>query len=649
MVHNDRFEDANQSVLVQVGFGSLNARIDEATSFVRHTPNAAVFVVVPPGERAEYTGKDVFDASSAANHEQDVTMAMAENICDDPNAPQPCLFFRDLEDWKFPDGQMNGNSNWYDVWRLNNPLEETSEADADELPYAGPLEFQDSTYHDLLDTDPYPQDSWFYRATFTIMRAITLLENLPDFPGVQCGLNQPYFDPGVNAGKIAVGGVSRGGMVAYMVNALDDRVDAAIIGGAAGHLAAGYDTTTREVTDIQSAPFTNAGDLATCEYGAVPRDQSEWDAYVNPFTPSVQGITIFEPNEVRDDWWTDVSPTLDCSIDPFKTNGTMPSECAEAKRFDPTYNDDSLIKEAILAGLYCDADFDAALSVSPPEQSVGYSLRDTSFETGQAGADSTGINYAQTDRRDCEIPADGGTTTKQEREVTAFLKYFDPRWYLNGTTIKQQSPVLLIIGAQDQVFPINTIKLTMEEVRAAQPLSILQIVPNWDHPVYYGLPADAKTATAAFEEQNPPGAGFDFLAMTTGSTTRTVEALPGFGGSFHPFADFYNRAAGEGLREADGTVVTRPRLNSPLRLSPQLDPVTAFRFYDMHVDEGGTSMTNFFLPTIDPSDFSVTQDGLLSVAATFDAKNFAPGSANFIPTGVSNLTHNYRLAVSWRS
>ncbi|MCA9298463.1 MAG: hypothetical protein KDA28_05315 [Phycisphaerales bacterium] len=184
VVHNDRFEDANQSVLVQVGFGSLNARIDEATSFVRHTPNAAVFVVVPPGERAEYTGKDVFDASGATNHEQDVTMAMAENICDDPNAPQPCLFFRDLEDWKFPDGQMNGNSNWYDVWRLNNPLEETSEADADELPYAGPLEFQDSTYHDLLDTDPYPQDSWFYRATFTIMRAITLLENLPDFPGV---------------------------------------------------------------------------------------------------------------------------------------------------------------------------------------------------------------------------------------------------------------------------------------------------------------------------------------------------------------------------------------------------------------------------------------------------------------------------------
>jgi cephalosporin-C deacetylase-like acetyl esterase len=68
--------------------------------------------------------------------------------------------------------------------------------------------------------------------------------------------------------------------------------------------------------------------------------------------------------------------------------------------------------------------------------------------------------------------------TPDSPEVLAFERYLDPIRYAG----RQHSPVMLVNGAQDEFFPIDTTRSTYEAVRA--PEKRLEIIYDWDHGYY---------------------------------------------------------------------------------------------------------------------------------------------------------------------
>ena len=68
--------------------------------------------------------------------------------------------------------------------------------------------------------------------------------------------------------------------------------------------------------------------------------------------------------------------------------------------------------------------------------------------------------------------------TADSPEVLAFERYLDPIQYAD----RQHAPVLLINGAQDEFFPINTTRSTYLALRA--PATRLEVIFDWDHGYY---------------------------------------------------------------------------------------------------------------------------------------------------------------------
>jgi cephalosporin-C deacetylase-like acetyl esterase len=65
-------------------------------------------------------------------------------------------------------------------------------------------------------------------------------------------------------------------------------------------------------------------------------------------------------------------------------------------------------------------------------------------------------------------------------QAQAFQRYLDPIHYAD----RQHAPVLLMNGAQDEFFPIDTTRSTFEAVRA--PEKRLEIIYDWDHGYFAG-------------------------------------------------------------------------------------------------------------------------------------------------------------------
>lgn len=631
--------------LVSVGFGGLSSKLTEAKAFVKRN-NSAVFVIVPPGDFGNFNPISTLNSATESELEQDITLARANTLCNAtdgslPLSPEPCLFFRDLEDWDFP----GDDADWLDAWQANSVI--VSPGDPNTLPFAGPLEFQSSDFHDLADADPKPEDSWFFRAVFAMMRAVTVLKNMPSIPDAAGSV--------VDGNKIGIAGNSRGGLVALMVNALDDRLSGAIVGSAAGYFQAGYDADPEplhvDAVGGAGSPYGDPSALATCSHPARPDDLDSWNwSAFHPYTATGAGTLLYEETEVRDHYWpVGGGGRLDCSLVPHKSGESMPTDCRDERRYDPTYNDDSAIKETILAGLFCDHDFDAALSVAPVQQQVLFNIvdTDTALIIGDIpvlkGPEFFGVNYAQIDRRTCALPTYGASGAKQERELTNFLDHFDPAHYLNGSSVKQRKPVLLVSGAQDEIFPINTVTATFDAIRDAQPKSVLQMISNWDHPAWYGLVGSGLNADDLETLGGPSATAGGIGGEATDDNDGFAWTVLG-GNIHHPMSDFFNKLVGDGAKQtASPAFEVYPRVNSQTD-DPGTSPrasVTTDRFFDLNV-AGTGSVSSFPLPVVTDYDDS---GSILEIDAEFDTAALVAGG--FLPSGAHTISYDAYLAISF--
>lgn len=87
--------------------------------------------------------------------------------------------------------------------------------------------------------------------------------------------------------------------------------------------------------------------------------------------------------------------------------------------------------------------------------------------------------------------------TAADPEWVAYERWLDPKNYLPTL----HAPVLLVDGAQDEFFPVNSAVATMNDAIAAQPDSRALIIPNWDHGWYAYFTGDeaGADATAALQ------------------------------------------------------------------------------------------------------------------------------------------------------
>ncbi|MCA9772772.1 MAG: hypothetical protein KC466_10225 [Myxococcales bacterium] len=310
---------ANLPVLVAVGFGNFAGKVEEAATFALRN-NAAVLVVNAPGETGntgEYEPSSLFVADDVSWAK---TMDLADRvrIACDPDAlpqgsrpPQPCVGFRDLTNWDWK------GTDWSSAWSALN-LALFQEADGaiatNPMPNLGPIEFQSSEFHDLVDTDPDPRDSWFFRAAFAVMRGITFVEKMDAGSGTAPGvpLDGGVFDYGlVDSTRVALGGTSRGGIVAYMVNGVDDRVNAMIVSGTGGLFPASYDDNALHVTASTTDAYGNPAAPAAgmCVYPTTPPAPGD---FVNPFRPTGDAFVASEVGEIDERYWN-----VDCAATPF--------------------------------------------------------------------------------------------------------------------------------------------------------------------------------------------------------------------------------------------------------------------------------------------------------------------------------------------
>jgi len=87
-------------------------------------------------------------------------------------------------------------------------------------PGQGASEGVGSTSDHLFDTVPFPGNSWFWEHAVAAIRGITLLTTLDQ----------------VDPDRLAMTGYSGGALVSYLVNGVDDRIDAIVPVSATGHL-----------------------------------------------------------------------------------------------------------------------------------------------------------------------------------------------------------------------------------------------------------------------------------------------------------------------------------------------------------------------------------------------------------------------------
>jgi hypothetical protein len=87
-----------------------------------------------------------------------------------------------------------------------------------------------------------------------------------------------------------------------------------------------------------------------------------------------------------------------------------------------------------------------------------------------------------------EFPIGLAGMSIESPEVRNFIKYLDPLHYAH----RQFAPVMLINGAQDEFFPIDTTLTTYEAVEA--PEKRLEVVFDWDH----GYFADSSPALKSY-------------------------------------------------------------------------------------------------------------------------------------------------------
>ncbi len=113
----------------------------------------------------------------------------------------------------------------------------------------------------LFDTVDDPRDSWFWEHAVAAIRGLTLLESLD----------------GVDADLLAMTGYSAGSLITYLVNGVDDRLDAAVPISASGYL------------DMAARATPQPGwEVDLLEAMSPPRtvDDPEWSGFVNFLDPA---------------------------------------------------------------------------------------------------------------------------------------------------------------------------------------------------------------------------------------------------------------------------------------------------------------------------------------------------------------------------
>lgn len=133
------------------------------------------------------------------------------------------------------------------------------------IAYSGPgqgaSEGTGSTEDHLFDTVPDPRDSWFWEHAVAAMRALTVLETMPE----------------VDRSRLGMTGYSGGGVATLMVNGVDDRVTVAVPVSASGYL------------DLAARATPNPGweaDLLAAMDPPRTVDSPEWEAYVTWLDPA---------------------------------------------------------------------------------------------------------------------------------------------------------------------------------------------------------------------------------------------------------------------------------------------------------------------------------------------------------------------------
>lgn len=718
LVAEENLSATDLPVLVIAGYGGLGPRLAEAAKFVVRN-DAAAFVVLPPGELGGYSPGSILASKNNGNHwDRRIDFEMADLICNPTSdaekrrVPQPCLFFRDLTGWSWSDSYRG------DAWKATTlRLLKTIggiDQEATELPLerAGPIEFQSSDFHDVVDAE-YPQDSWFYRAAFAMMRGLTFIEAMDNGvrgssgltsvkPRVPMGAVDPDTGRGDSEGtwnanlidneQIGLAASSRGGILGYIVNGIDDRLKGVILSGTGGLFRTSYDEEPFQVSIESGDPYVGGtpGDEASCEYNYDPKDSAS--TFTNPFRAGTN-VIMWEEGEIDEAYWQEDCRTLGVSGE------TPPSECTDSgglakKLYDPSWNDDSSLKHAQLAWFYCDEDFDTGLSPTKPFLSPGNALTPTvpkEVVFANDGVVDVNANVAQVDRETCNLPAYTtapftSETPKQVREYTHFNNYFDPLHYLfsdpddlvncnpllcgenpccDFPKIWQHAPILLVLGAQDQVFPINSATETFRYAAGVQEyvdyiigshegrsFSVIQLVSNWDHPAFYALPG-------RFAVSSDLGAnelvGLGVESIRQGGTPGFTQV--GIGGtSFHPLADYVNRYAAFGSNRSGAPtgveVFSRfETQGDQVRANETIDgktfqysrgSATADLFFAMTM-ANGAGLTNWESPT-----FTSYDDGgdLIEVTATYHPGFLTAGG--IIPTSAGTcVEHELRLAISF--
>jgi dienelactone hydrolase len=132
------------------------------------------------------------------------------------------------------------------------------------IAYSGPGQGQSqgtgSVPDHLFDVLASPTDSWFWEHAAAAMRALTVLETLPE----------------VDPARLAMSGYSGGAVATHMVNGVDDRLIAAVPISGTGHL------------DLAATnPITPGWELDLLESMTPPRDAAspEWQRYVASLDP----------------------------------------------------------------------------------------------------------------------------------------------------------------------------------------------------------------------------------------------------------------------------------------------------------------------------------------------------------------------------
>lgn len=145
---------------------------------------------------------------------------------------------------------------------------------------------------------------------------------------------------------------------------------------------------------------------------------------------------------------------------------------------------------------------------------------------------------------------------QQDPGAQAFFKWLDPLAYAQ----KQNGPVYMLVGAQDEYFPLAQVLKTFSALRGRQ--NRLSLVPDYDHGWYFGTGCPARCMPGSPKAGEPTPAGVaDCPPPPTCPTACPADAFPPYCGpqqSYNRQADFAARWSAL-LRALVANHVARPR------------------------------------------------------------------------------------------